>query len=118
MVKNQSLGASKINAALLVSGRHCPPDDSSLLRTSLKLPDDSRLKAEPIKDAIPNLKMEGMSMANDRKQQLEEARQREIVKHLAIFNNDRIAPPLKACSKRRLIELNILDERGVFKYND
>lgn len=56
-------------------------------------------------------------MANDRKQQLEEARQREIVKHLAIFNNERIAPPLKGCSKRRLIELDILDERGVFKYN-
>lgn len=56
-------------------------------------------------------------MANDRKQQLEEARQREIVKHLAIFNNDKIAPPLKGCSKRRLIELNILDERGGFKYD-
>ncbi len=51
-------------------------------------------------------------MSNERKRQLEEARQREIVKHMAIFNNDRIAPPLKVSSKRRLIELNILDENG------
>ena len=51
-------------------------------------------------------------MSNVRKRQLEDTRQKEIAKHLAIFSNDRIAPKLKASSKRRLIELNVLDESG------
>jgi len=51
-------------------------------------------------------------MSKDRQAQLEEARRNEIAKHMAIFNNERIAPQLKTSSKRRLIELNILDESG------
>jgi len=52
-------------------------------------------------------------MSKDRKKQLEEARQKEIAKHMAIFTNRMIAPQLKESSKRRLIELDVLDERGV-----
>lgn len=52
-------------------------------------------------------------MSNDRKKCLEKVRQKEIAKHLAIFNNDRLAPKLKESSKRRLIELNVLNESGV-----
>jgi hypothetical protein len=58
-----------------------------------------------------------MQMPNARKQQIEEARQQEISKHLAIFSNDRIAPPLKVSSKLRLIELNVLDENGALHNN-
>lgn len=52
-------------------------------------------------------------MSKERKSQLEEARRNEIAKHMAIVNNERIAPQLKTSSKRRLIELNVLDESGV-----
>jgi hypothetical protein len=52
-------------------------------------------------------------MPKERKAQLEEARRNEIAKHMAIVNNERIAPQLKTSSKRRLIELNVLDESGV-----
>ncbi|MBD2014754.1 hypothetical protein H6F96_12350 [Microcoleus sp. FACHB-53] len=52
-------------------------------------------------------------MSKARKQQIEEARQQEIVKHMAIFTNSMIAPQLKQSSKRRLIELNVLDESGI-----
>lgn len=56
-------------------------------------------------------------MPNARKQQIEQARQKEISKHLAIFSNDRIAPSLKVSSKLRLIELNVLNENGVLSHN-
>ncbi len=52
-------------------------------------------------------------MSKERKKQIEEARQKEIAKHMAIFSNSMIAPQLKQSSRRRLIELNVLDERGV-----
>lgn len=52
-------------------------------------------------------------MSKERKKRLEEARRKEIAKHMAIFNNQRIAPRLKTSSKNRLIELNVLDEKGV-----
>ena len=53
-------------------------------------------------------------MSQERKKHLEEARQKEIAKHMAIFNNAMISPKLKESSKRRLIELNVLDESGFF----
>jgi hypothetical protein len=53
------------------------------------------------------------AMSKERRSQLEEARRNEIAKHMAIVNNERIAPQLKTSSKRRLIELNVLDESGV-----
>ena len=53
------------------------------------------------------------AMSKERRTQLEKARRNEIAKHMAIVNNERIAPQLKTSSKRRLIELNVLDESGV-----
>ncbi|HEY9606577.1 MAG TPA: hypothetical protein V6C85_33520 [Allocoleopsis sp.] len=54
-------------------------------------------------------------MSNERLKQIKELRQQEIARHMAIFSNRRLAPKLKKNSKRRLIELNVLDERGVLR---
>lgn len=54
-------------------------------------------------------------MSNERLKRIKELRQQEIARHMAIFSNRRLAPKLKKNSKRRLIELNVLDERGVLR---
>lgn len=82
---------------------------------SLKRPDCSELRTEQIKDQISKLKMEGMQMSNERLKRIKEIRHQEIARHMAIFSNKSLAPKLKESSKRRLIELNVLNERGIFQ---
>jgi hypothetical protein len=57
-------------------------------------------------------------MSNERRKRIEQVRHKEIARHMAIFSNNSLAPQLKENSKRRLIELNVLDETGVINNSD